>query len=97
MAAADAALKKLRELKPRMREQYKVKEIGIFGSFARGEQSDQSDLDLLIEFEEGADLFDLVALGQFLEERMGRPVDLVTKRALREEIREQVLKEAAMV
>jgi len=97
MAAADAALQKLRELKPRMREQYKVKEIGIFGSFARGEQSDQSDLDLLIEFEEGADLFDLVALGQFLEERMGRPVDLVTKRALREEIREQVLKEAAMV
>jgi predicted nucleotidyltransferase len=97
MAAADAALQKLRELKPRMREQYKVKEIGIFGSFARREQSDQSDLDLLIEFEEGADLFDLVALGQFLEERMGRPVDLVTKRALREEIREQVLKEAAMV
>lgn len=91
MVARDAILQELRELKPTIHERYKVKEIGVFGSFAREEHKEHSDLDLLVEFEEGADLFDLVGLGQFLEERMGRPVDLVTKRALRAEIREQVL------
>lgn len=96
MVAGDAVLQELKELKPRMCEHYKVKEIGIFGSIARGDDSEQSDIDVLVEFEQGADLFDLVALAQFLEQHMGRPVDLVTKRALRVEIREQVLKEAAM-
>lgn len=67
----------------------------MFGSFIRGEQSDVSDIDILVDFEEGADLFDLVGLSLLLEERLQRKVDVVSKNALREELREQVLKEVA--
>ena len=48
-----SVLAKLRGLKPRAMASYKVKELGMFGSFARGEQSDDSDIDVLVEFEEG--------------------------------------------
>lgn len=72
---------------------YKAKEIGLFGSFVRGEQSATSDIDVLVEFEEEADLFDLVGLALRLEEELQRKVDVIPKRALREELRESVLRE----
>lgn len=97
MITGEEVLRTLKALKPEIRARYKVKEIGLFGSFLRGEQSETSDIDLLVDFEERADLFDLVALAQFLEERLQRKVDLVSTRALREELREQVLKEVAML
>ncbi len=52
-------LTKLKELKPTITARYKVKEIGLFGSFMRGEQEASSDVDRLAEFEDHADLFDL--------------------------------------
>ena len=97
MTAKDEILLKLRELKAEIHSRHKVRSVGLFGSFARGESSESSDVDILVEFEEGADLFDFVALAQFLEDYLGRKVDLVTVRALREEIRDEVLNEAAMV
>ncbi len=74
-------------------KKYKVREIGVFGSVVRGEQKQESDIDVLVDFEENADLFDFVGLGLFLEEKLGRKVDVVPKRALRNEIRDSVLKE----
>lgn len=81
----------LRELKPVIAERYKVKEIGLFGSFVRGEQGPNSDLDLLTEFEDSADLFHLIGLALYLEEVFQHPVDVVPKQALRAELRESVL------
>lgn len=78
-------------------KKYKVREIGVFGSVVRGEQKQASDIDVLVDFEDNADLFDLVGLGLFLEERLGRKVDVVPKRALRKEIRDSVLKEVVPV
>jgi predicted nucleotidyltransferase len=72
---------------------YKVREIGVFGSVVRGEQSKDSDIDVLVDFEEDADLFDLVGLGLFLEERLGRKVDVVPRKALRKELQDVVLRE----
>jgi len=86
-------LMKLKALKPKMAARYKVKEVGLFGSFVRGEQRSASDIDVLADFEEGADLFHLVGLALFLEEELGRGVDVIPKRALRAELRESVLKE----
>ena len=60
-------LTKLRELKPAITARYKVSEIGLFGSFVRGEQGSGSDIDLLAEFEATADLFDLIGLELYLE------------------------------
>ena len=83
----------LRALKPELLLRYKAKEIGLFGSFARSEQSGTSDVDVLVDFEEGADLLDLVGLAQFLEERLARRVDVVPRRALRAELQPFVLRE----
>jgi hypothetical protein len=88
---------RLRELKPEVTARFKAKEIGLFGSFVRGEQSGRSDIDVLVEFEEEADLFDLVGMALFLEERLQRKVDVVPKRALRPELRELVLGEVIAV
>lgn len=93
----DSILTKLRELKPVIVTRYKAKEIGLFGSFVRGEQIASSDIDVLVEFEEGADLFDLIGLADYLEESLQRKVDVVPKRALRAELRESVLREVVVV
>ena len=90
-------LKQLSVLKPEILARFKVKGIALFGSFTRGEQREINDIDVLVDFEEGADLFDLVGLGEFLETRLHHRVEVVSKRALREEIRQQVLKEAAII
>jgi hypothetical protein len=97
MNEKEQILHRLRALKPEMTRRFKVKEIALFGSFVRGEQHAASDIDLVVEFEEAADLFDLVALGQFLEERLGRKVDLGTKRSLRKEIRDEVFREMTAI
>ena len=90
-------LVRLRALKPEIRSRYKAKEIELFGSFAQGKQKENSDIDILANFEEGADLFDLIGLALFLEEEFRQKVDVVPKRALRTELRESVLKEAVPI
>ena len=78
-------LAKLRALKPELSARYRVKQLELFGSVVREKQHGKSDIDLLVEFTEDADMFDLVGLGLFLEERLHRKVDVVPKRALRAE------------
>ena len=68
--------------------------VRLFGSVVRGETTDMSDIDLLVDFEEGRSLFDLIALKQDLEDMLGREVDVVTNEALHWYIREQVMNEA---
>ena len=71
-----------------------MKAIGIFGSFARGVECTGSDVDVLVEFEEGAKTFDnFMDLKFFLEDLFGRKVDLVTATALRPQLREDILRE----
>jgi len=84
----------LGNLKDELGKEFKVKEISIFGSFVRGEQKKGSDIDILVDFEEGADLFDLVGLSLYLQRKLGKKIDVVPKRALRKEIKSKVFKEA---
>jgi predicted nucleotidyltransferase len=90
-------LKTLHALKPQLRAQFKVQEISLFGSFVRGEQAETSDIDVLVEFNQDASFFDLVRLGNFLEERFQRRVDVIPQESLRAEIRETVLRERVAV
>jgi predicted nucleotidyltransferase len=90
-------LSKLREVRPIITARYKAKEIGLFGSFVRGEQNASSDIDILAEFEDGADLFDLIGLTLYLEEILQRKVDVVPKRALRIELQGSVLRQVVAV
>lgn len=94
---AQAVMMKLRELKPTITARFKVREISLFGSFVREEQVKSSDIDLLAEFEDNADLFDLIGLALYLEEIFQRPVDVVPKQALRAELRESILHQAVTV
>ena len=68
--------------------------IRIFGSVARGEADEKSDIDILVDLEPGRSLFDLGGLLMDLQELLGHHVDVVTERGLRERIRNRVLKEA---
>jgi len=84
----------LREQKPFLRKRYKVSEIGMFGSYVRGEQNEMSDLDILVEFEEPVSLLDLAGLEIFLSDLLGIKVDVVPKRSIRPELKEIILREA---
>lgn len=87
-------IKLLKEVTGEVEQKYKARIKGIFGSFVRGEEHEKSDIDILVEFEEGANLLHLVGLSLFLEDKINMPVDLVPSDTLRKEIREDILKEA---
>ena len=84
--------KKLKELKPILKEKYKVKSIGIFGSYARQEAKNDSDIDILIDFS-GNIGWEFIDLKKFLEKELEKEVDLVTHEALRPEFKENILKD----
>jgi len=94
-------LDEIRTLLARHREElagsYKVQEIGIFGSYARGEQSSGSDLDVLVTFREPIGLFEFIDLENRLGELLGVKVDLVTKAALKPRIGARILREVVYV
>jgi len=85
--------RKLAELKPILREKFKVKTIGLFGSFIRGREKEKSDLDILVEFEEPISLLKFIALENYLSDSLGVKVDLVEKSALKPRIGKHILKE----
>jgi uncharacterized protein len=74
-----------------------VKSLNLFGSVARDEATDQSDIDLLVEFYQPKGLFQLLTVQFYLEDLFGLPVDLGTEQALREHARERILKETICV
>ena len=94
----DDALRILSDNRDSLRE-FSVKSLAVFGSVARDEATDGSDVDILVEFEAGAriGLFEFIGLKQHLEEILGCSVDLGTADSLRERIRPRVLKEAVRV
>ncbi len=76
-------MEELLSLLPYLRERYGVKELGVFGSYLRGEQRQDSDLDLLVDFEKDISLWNVMELEEFLSERLGVRVDLIMKSSLR--------------
>ena len=77
-----------------LRERYGVKEIGIFGSYLRGEPRKDSDLDLLVEFDKSIDLLMFINLENYLSDILGIKVELVMKDVLKKRIGKHILKEA---
>lgn len=75
-------------------ESFKVASISVFGSVARDEAKEGSDVDLLVEFSEPVGLFQFVQLKRYLEGLLGARVDLVTPGALKAQLRERILSEA---
>lgn len=72
----------VKEHKRELEERFKVKEIGIFGSYVRGEQKERSDIDVLVNFKEPIGL-EFIELAEFLESILGEKIDLVSKGAIK--------------
>ena len=72
---------------------YKVKNIGIFGSYVKGYAHKNSDVDILVDFYEIPDMFKFIELEYFLKKLLGRKVDLVTRKALKPIIKSDILRE----
>ncbi|MFB3888835.1 MAG: nucleotidyltransferase family protein [Candidatus Bathyarchaeia archaeon] len=87
----------LQTVKPMLKKRFKVETIDIFGSYARGSQTENSDLDLLVTWSVPEDLFLIYDLRQYLRRKLGVKVDIIAKEFLNKHIREQVLEEAVPV
>lgn len=89
---------KLKENKAYIKSNYHVEEIGIFGSFVRGNLRQNSDIDVLVEFAEGyKDFFNYMRLKQYLQDLFGRKVDLVMKKAIKPRLKDRILSEVEYV
>lgn len=89
----DTILQILREHQPALAEHYSFQSLAVFGSVARNEATEGSDVDLLVEFSKPIGLIELFALQDELEGILGRPVDVGTKASLKPRVRERVLEE----
>ena len=90
-------LEQLRGLRHELREQYHVGNIGIFGSYSRKDQTEQSDLDLVVEFDQPIGMMAFVHLKDLLSDRLDIRVDLVTPDGLHPLIRDRVMHEVVYV
>lgn len=89
-------LTKLKELKPILYQDYSVKQIGLFGSFSEDSNTEDSDIDLLVDFEKPIG-WKYLSLEIYLEKVFGRKIDLVTKNALKEQIKTKILNQVRYV
>jgi predicted nucleotidyltransferase len=78
-----------------VKKRFGVSRIGIFGSYSRAEETDTSDVDVLVGFEQPVDIFTFLELKEYLETLLKRRVDLVTEKALKPMIKDHVLSEVS--
>lgn len=88
---------KLQAMLPELKEEYYVSYIGLFGSYVRGENTPESDLDVLVEFSRTPTIFRFVHLENYLSDSLGVKVDLVMKNALKPNIGKHILNEVEAV
>ncbi len=93
----DEVIKRLASNLNELRSQYHVTELSIFGSMARNQATPDSDIDVLVDFAKTPGLFRYVELKNHLEVLLGAPVDLVTRKALKRQLRDSILSEAVRV
>ena len=89
-------ISKLQELKPTLQADYSVKEIGLFGSFSDNTFNEESDIDILVELYQPIG-WKFFSLEIYLEKAFGRKIDLVTKDALKDQIKDRILKQVNYV
>ncbi|MCI0454652.1 MAG: nucleotidyltransferase family protein [Candidatus Dadabacteria bacterium] len=83
--------------KDEIKSKYAVKEIGIFGSYVKGEQKETSDVDILVDFEKPVSLLHIVSLENYLSDIVGIKVDILPKKNIRAELKEFILEETVPV
>ncbi len=97
MKEVEKIIKKLKEIKPELEQSYFIKEIGVFGSYVRNEQTEKSDIDILIDYNSGMTLFTVVDLQDFLEKIFNKKVDIAFKKSLKQRIGQHILSEVIYI
>jgi len=96
-SSLDEIVRTLKVNMPDLAERYGVKRLGVFGSYVRGEADEDSDLDILVEFEDAPTLWEFIRLERELGDKLGVKADLVMKKTLKPGIGEAILKEVVAV
>jgi len=89
--------KVLQKHKSELQIKYRVKELGIFGSYVRGGAKKRSDVDILVEFNELLDIFQLIDLEDYLRKLLRKKIDLVRKGAIKAELKEIISNEVVLI
>ena len=87
----------IQKLMPHLVSKYHILQLYLFGSYARGDQNEKSDIDLLVDFSKTPDLLTFIEIEEFLKERLHHSVDLVPRRRLKHRLKEQILHEAIAI
>lgn len=83
--------------KEELKRKYKIREVGIFGSFVRGEQKKRSDIDILVDFYQLPDLLKFIEIERYLEKLLRKKVDLVEKKSIRPQLKDIILSEVIYI
>lgn len=97
MKTKEEILKILKDELPHLKEKYGIRKIGLFGSYSRGEQNIESDVDLLVQFERPIGFFKFIAIENYLSDRIGLKVELVTEDALKPLLKPYIIEEVVYV
>lgn len=97
MHSVDEILDILRKETSLLQTEYRVKRIGIFGSYARKTATSKSDIDILVDFAEPVGIITFMRLEEFLEEKFGYKVDLVTSNAIKSQLRKSIFEDMIYV
>lgn len=97
MGTMDEVRRIISEHKSELLEKFNIVSVGVFGSYVRGEQHKDSDIDLLVELKEDISLLRLVSAENFLSDLLRRKVDLVPKDDVRPELRERIFREVVYI
>ena len=97
MKTIEEIKRKLSLLKETIHKDFGVSRLEVFGSYVRGEQRKDSDLDVLVDFDREVSLLDVVGLEYFLSDNLGMKVDVVLRRSVRKELKDIVFSEAVLI
>ena len=84
----------IKKIKSFLQNNYNIKELALFGSYLRNEQTDKSDIDILVDFNEATGLLKFINLKNYLKNYLGTEVDLVMKNGIKKELTEDILSDA---
>jgi predicted nucleotidyltransferase len=90
-------LQQLKSAKQHLKDTYNVSRIGVFGSYARGEEDGESDVDLIVEFVDVPGLREFFGTEEYLEKLLQRKIDIVREKAIRPELKDQILSEVIYI
>ena len=97
MRKMEEKIKKIREILVEVLKKYGVRKAAIFGSVARGDDTEDSDIDIIVEFVDGKSLLDLVALKLELQKMLGKEIDIITYNSIHPLLKEKILSEQVVI